>query len=99
MSRRIEQLMSVALRRRSRRVPPGPRLLTKAEAAAYCGVSSPVFGALCPVRPIALGAGKRLERYDIQALDTWLDELSDGSQSGGIDWLSMMERGHGRGSR
>jgi len=40
------------------------RLLTKAEAASYCGVSVATFSALCPVRPVALGKGKRLGTQD-----------------------------------
>jgi hypothetical protein len=53
-----------------------PRLLTKSQAAAYCGVSASTFRSICPVQAIALGAGIRLERYDIQALDQWIDRLS-----------------------
>ncbi len=51
------------------------RLLTREQAAAYCGVSLPTFDSVCPVRPLALGAGKRLERYDVVALNEWIDRL------------------------
>ncbi len=53
-----------------------PRLLTREQAAIYCGVSGPTFSVHCPVRPISLGPGKRLERYDIHSLDRWIDTLS-----------------------
>ncbi|HUI21450.1 MAG TPA: hypothetical protein VLZ74_10470 [Methylocella sp.] len=67
------------------------RLLTRAQAAAYCGVSVATFSTLCPVRPIALGADKRLERYDIVALNEWVDSLGDCFPKRGRDWLEMMD--------
>lgn len=51
------------------------RLLTKSQAARYCGLSLPTFGSVCPVRAIALGVGVRMERYDIQEIDRWIDGL------------------------
>ena len=50
-----------------------PRLLTKTEAAAYCGVSAPIFSEVCAVVPISLGEGVRLRRWDIRDLDEWID--------------------------
>jgi hypothetical protein len=64
-----------------------PRLLTKAQAAAYCGVSVGSFSALCPVRPIALGNDKRLERFDVVSLNDWIDSLGSHSCELGKDWL------------
>ncbi len=64
-----------------------PRLLTRAQAAAYCGVSVGSFSTLCPLSPIALGDDKRLERYDIVALNEWIDGLGSGSSELGKDWL------------
>jgi hypothetical protein len=52
------------------------RLLTKGQAAAYCGVSTSTFSSICPVRAISLGVGVRMERYDLNALDEWIDRLS-----------------------
>jgi hypothetical protein len=75
------------------------RLLTKAEAACYCGVSAGTFVSLCPVRPIALGADKRLERYDLLSLDVWIDSLGVGSTQLGRDWLSAMDKENDGGSR
>lgn len=57
-------------------IAPFKRLLTRAEAAAYCGVSLPTFDTICPVRAIVLGDDKRLERFDVQALNEWIDRLS-----------------------
>lgn len=51
------------------------RLLTKTQAARYCGLSVPTFGSVCPVRAIALGVGVRMERYDVIELDSWIDGL------------------------
>ncbi len=68
-----------------------PRLLTKAEAASYCGLSVAAFTALCPVRPIALGEDKRLERYDVVALNEWIDGLGSDSRKLGRDWLAAMD--------
>jgi hypothetical protein len=53
--------------------PPSARLLTKAQAATYCGLSAATFGSVCPVRPIALGAGVRMHRYDVREIDKWID--------------------------
>lgn len=51
------------------------RLLTKSQAAAYCGLSAVTFSSVCPVRAIALGAGARMERYDVREVDAWIDGL------------------------
>lgn len=76
-----------------------PRLLTKAQAAAYCGLSSRAFATLCPVRPFALGADRRLERYDIVALDEWIDRLGGPGSKCGRDWLKMMDADHDESAR
>ncbi len=68
-----------------------PRLLTRAEAASYCGLSLGVFSTLCPVRPIALGNDKRLERYDVVALNKWIDGLASSPNGRGRDWLKAMD--------
>lgn len=67
-----------------------PRLLKKQQAAAYCGVSIATFAAVCPVTPIALGEGKRLERYDIRDLDDWIETLRGNNSHGRKDWLSLL---------
>ena len=68
-----------------------PRLLTKAEAAAYCGVGVATFETHCPVRPIALGQSKQLERFDRVALNKWIDRLTDGDDVVSRDWLAEMD--------
>lgn len=68
-----------------------PRLLTRAEAAAYCGIGIATFEAHCPVEPIALGRSKRLERFDREALNTWIDQLANGLAGRGKDWLAEMD--------
>jgi hypothetical protein len=75
------------------------RLLTRTQAASYCGVSVATFRMLCPVRPIALGKSKRLQRFDVVALDQWIDEMSTDGAASGKDWLAEMDAGHDRGSR
>lgn len=69
-----------------------PRLLTRQEAAAYCGVSVPTFDGVCPVEAIALGNGKRLERFDRISLDRWIDSLATNGLRMSKDWLAELER-------
>jgi hypothetical protein len=75
------------------------RLLTRGQAASYCGVSVTVFRVVCPLRPIALGKSKRLERFDIVALDRWIDGMSADGATSGRDWLAAMDTGHDHRSR
>lgn len=68
------------------------RLLTKTQAAAYCGVSIAVFDQRCPVKAVSIGEGARMLRWDIRALDQWIDGLG-GQGAGGeeeVDWLEMV---------
>jgi hypothetical protein len=69
-----------------------PRLLTRQEAAAYCGVSVPTFDGVCPVKAISLGNGKRLERFDRISLDGWIDSLALNSRQMSKDWLAELEK-------
>lgn len=59
-----------------------PRLLTKSQAAAYCGLSVSTFGGVCPVRAIALGEGVRMHRYDVREIDAWIDSFKSERPSG-----------------
>ena len=52
-----------------------PRLLTKTQAAQYVNINVTSFDKLCPVRPVRLGRGASLLRFDIAALDRWIDSL------------------------
>ncbi|UHC14374.1 hypothetical protein LRS73_17590 [Methylobacterium currus] len=69
------------------------RLLTLAEAAEYCRCTVAVFERACPVTPIALGDAidRRLLRYDILALDEWID-MAGGrtTKSDNQDWLAKL---------
>jgi hypothetical protein len=76
------------------------RLITREEAAHYCRLGLSAFPAVCPVRPISLGNSKRLERYDIRALDEWIDKLGGkGSLSSGSNWLGLVEKPNGNRAR
>lgn len=66
------------------------RLLTRQQAAAYCGLSLPSFLTVCTVPVLALGTGKRLERYDIRDLDSWIDDFKAGQHSGHVNWLELI---------
>jgi hypothetical protein len=58
---------------------PAKRMLTKAEAASYCGFKSTAgFATWCPVAPVRIGS-KVL--YDLRAIDLWLDRLNDRDSS------------------
>lgn len=61
---------------------PSARLLKKAQAAAYCGVSASAFARACPVAPISMAPpgrrNDRLLRYDVRDLDRWIDGLAEG---------------------
>ena len=68
-----------------------PRLLTRQQAAAYCSVSLPTFEACCPVHAVSLGGSKRLDRYDVRDLDTWIDGLRAGpAEKTAEEWLAAL---------
>jgi hypothetical protein len=68
-----------------------PRLLTRQQAAAYCGVSIPTFEGICPIKAIELGPGKRLERFDRVSLDGWISSLTVSGLRPSKDWLAELE--------
>lgn len=55
-----------------------PRLLTPDEAAAYLGYTSTAVLASIPVTPLRISRDgvRSSPRYDVHALDAWLDSLS-----------------------
>jgi hypothetical protein len=73
--------------------------MTTGQAASYCGVSVATFRMLCPVQPIALGKSKRLRRFDVVALDQWIDAMSTDGVASGKDWLAEMDAVHDHRSR
>lgn len=54
----------------SRRAPVEPRMLSRDQAASYCGLSLRTFKAVCPVAPVRM---KRRVLYDKRQIDGWLD--------------------------
>lgn len=73
-----------------------PRLLKKEDAARYCGIDAARFQRVCPVRPVRLDG--KVRRWDVRALDRWLDGLAKTPESmSEEDWLEEL-RGHGAGS-
>lgn len=52
---------------------PSPRLLNKAQAATYCGMSIGSFSENCRVMPIRVQPGLRGLRYDIEDLNDWIE--------------------------
>jgi hypothetical protein len=55
---------------------PHKRLLTRQEAAEYCGMGSQSFVANCPVPAKRVRPGQRGLRYDVHDLDAWIDRLA-----------------------
>lgn len=77
----------------ARRAAISPRMLTKEQAAEYCGVSVPTFNRCCPVRPAAMGDDARLHRYDVKLLDVWLDSFGPGVAASNDDlWIEKAAR-------
>lgn len=67
---------------------PTKRMLTKIEAANYCGFkSSAGFDRWCPVAAVRIG-NKVL--YDLRAIDLWLDAL--GTSEASTDKRGFAER-------
>lgn len=52
--------------------PYWPRLLSREQAASYCGVSPNHFDAHCPIKSVRLGARRLWDRHQ---LDQWVDLL------------------------
>jgi hypothetical protein len=54
------------------------RMLSKAEAAHYCGMAVKRFEIDCPVLPVRFPNGDY--RWDTRDLDQWIDSLKQGSE-------------------
>jgi hypothetical protein len=76
-----------------------PRMLRRADAAAYCGLSEPRFVEACPIPPVAIMG--RIPRYDRHALDQWLDGLGDDGDGNvaDIDLAAEWTRGQNNDAR
>ena len=79
-----------------RAVPlPARRMLSPAEAAQYCGGASiDWLKAHVKVTPVKIGS---LVRYDVRALDKWLDSRDQSTPMTGDDWLGLLDEGEGEG--
>lgn len=77
---------------RARLPAPTRRLLTTEEAASYCGVSVATLHAHIKVAPVKIGNSVR---YDVQALDRWLDGQGQSAPMTGDDWLRRLDEGEG----
>lgn len=77
-----------------RTVPlPAKRMLSPGEAAQYCGGASIGWlKAHVKVAPVKIGS---LVRYDVRALDKWLDSRDQSTPMTGDDWLGMLDEGEG----
>ncbi len=67
-----------------------PRLVTRTEAARYCGLPSPqAFDRTCPVQAINIGSGEQpIWRYDLNEVDEWINACKSGEvPSANVDWL------------
>jgi len=76
-------------------LPPGmtPRLLTREQAAAYCGISPAYFSETIgkEVPPVRVRKDGKTMRWDRVALDAWIDQKS-GLYNGGERQRSIAER-------
>lgn len=57
-----------------------PRLLSRDQAAAYCGFSRVAFERHCPVVPMGFG-DERLLRWDRHDLDAWIENRKNPAHS------------------
>lgn len=73
-----------------RTVPlPPRRMLSAAEAAEYCGGKSVEWlKSHVRVAPTRIGS---LVRYDVRALDKWLDSRNASAPASGDDWLGLLD--------
>ena len=72
------------------------RLLNKIEAAEYVGVSVDTLSRLCPVAPVKLGPGPKLQRYDKEKLDAWINSLDAPGAYEDDDAVFARFKGHGK---
>lgn len=71
---------------------PTRRLLTDKEAAAYCGVSVNTMITHIAIQPVRIGS---CVRYDVRALDRWLDRKSNSAPMTADDWLERLDEDQG----
>lgn len=76
-----------------KKMPDWPRLMAIGLAALYLGVPRDRFRATVPVAGLKIGSG---EMWDRQALDAWVDSLSQPEQHMRKGWLEKLD-GDGQG--
>ena len=69
---------------------PTKLLLTRDEAASYCGVSVNTFVAHVKVQPVKIGHSVR---YDRRVLDQWAANQNRSEPLTGDDWLERIDAG------
>lgn len=74
---------------------PARRLLTKEQAADYCGISVNSFLAHVKVPAVKIGSSVR---YDRRALDRWADSRGHFEPLSGDDWLERLDEDQGVGA-
>ncbi|BCM19208.1 hypothetical protein MJ8_29810 [Mesorhizobium sp. J8] len=68
---------------------PSKRMLSAAEAAEYCGGKSVEWlRTHVRVSPTRIGS---LVRYDVRALDRWLDGRNQSEPATGDEWLGLLD--------
>lgn len=74
---------------------PTKRLLSTKEAAAYCGVCEATFKTHLRITPVKIGTSVR---YDVRAIDKWLDGKAQSSPVTGDQWLGKLDEDHSEGA-
>ena len=69
-----------------------PRLLSKRQAAAFCGMSIESFSGNCDVMPIRVQPGLRGLRYDIEDLADWIERKKTSSEVQPLDLIEALGR-------
>ena len=74
-----------------------PRLLSKTQAANYCGYSIAIFDQICPVLALEMFADRpRLNRYDVVDIDKWIESKKDSKKNDNLnldDYIGMLGNG------
>lgn len=65
------------------------RMLKRADAASYCGLSSTSFLSSCPVQAVLLPGGRKV--WDVKDLDRWIEGLKEDSHLSDDDLLKQLE--------
>ncbi|WP_208990167.1 hypothetical protein [Pseudovibrio brasiliensis] len=64
------------------------RMLKRADAASYCGLSATSFLANCPVPAVLLPGGRKV--WDVKDLDRWIEGLKEDGRPSDDDLLNQL---------